>query len=512
MKIKLLFIKILIATLVIYVLSGCVSNIAKTGQKQIDEFGLIGMDRFKKLKTIGTVNPRRSEDINNSRWGLEWNAQEKKSSLAELNDLLEKMADSGVKWARVATSHGNFAFDVSPENGYYKWKELDKIIEGLAEYKINVFITINKRNIDLKGSNISGEIDEYTNAVAALVKRYSKIVKYWEIMNEPIVTPDYIKTVREASKVIKQIDPDAKVIAGSLARTQFNKIEYLVNNVGSYIDVITFHSYNEFPEANKYNWIVPITGVEHGGYISASLVFEELSEQLGKASHRIELWDGEGGYPSSENTSSWKGRGPWGENIQAKWLLRRFIVNFSLDIPVMIYYYLQEGGHGPSQIVNAKGLFDSDTGQPKQGYHTLQHLTSIFDERLNSPKKAQCEFKFIDEGGFSGIADENAKEYLRENPPYENNKSPYPIEVVAFSGNEGDALTYWVPWRIQEFVKPAKVNIFVKDLDIKDPVLVDLISGKIYQTKVKFSNNGMVLEGVPLFDYPMAVVSRHFIK
>ena len=38
---------------------------------------------------------------------------------------------------------------------------------------------------------------------------------------------------------------------------------------------------------------------------------------------------------------------------------------------------------------------------------------------------------------------------------------------------------YYVPWRMQEFVKPAKVNITIKNIQIKAPVVVDLLSGKI---------------------------------
>ena len=339
MKAKLLLINVLIAVLIAFIMLGCVSNnlTSKPIEKQIDESVLIGMDQFDELKIIGKINPRRSEDIDASRWGIEFNLW-KLDSLVDIDVMLEKTAESGVKWARFRT--GGY-FDIPSQDGYFKWEAMDKIIEGLVGNEINVFICITRRGVNLNGPNISGEIEEYIEAISALVKRYGNVVKHWEIMNEPQITPVYIKVVKKASKIIKQIDSEANVLAGSLMRSQYSKLEYLINNAGSYLDIISFHPYNEFPEALKYHGTVPINGLE-GSYTVNSMIFDELREQIGESSKHIELWQGEAGYPSSEHTNSWKGRGPWGENIQAKWILRRFLVDFSLDIPVNIYFYLTE--------------------------------------------------------------------------------------------------------------------------------------------------------------------------
>jgi hypothetical protein len=481
------------------------------------------MNRFTEIKAIGKVIPRRSEEIKSSPWGLQWSARYSDLTIAELDTTLETMANSGVKWTRVNGDR----FYMPAREGFYDWERMDKIINGLTDRKINIFITINKRAKQagnsrlLKSERVSdnvgesmqqSDLSEYLKAVEALVSRYKSTVKYWEIFNEPTVDQNYANTVVEASKVIKQIDPEAKVLGGSLARNQFSQIEFLINKAGSYMDVLTFHPYNESPEAIKHKWIVSVNGLDNDGYIESSLLFSQLQEKLGKEVNRIQLWDGEGGYPSSEHTGSYKGRGPWGENIQAKWLLRRYLINFSLDIPVMIYFYLTEVYSPENEKSNAKGILASATGLPKKGYLALQHLTSIFDEGLNATKEIQSEFEIIDEGGFTGIKGENSKQYLIKNSPYKNAKSPIPIEVVTLTGTKGEAVTYWLPWRMQEYIRPAKINVLVNNVNIKDPVLVDLLSGVIYRVKTEISEKGLLIKDVPLTDYPMAIVPLNLVK
>ena len=335
-------ITILFLTVIFYLLLvSCGGSESKNKEAaSSSEISLIGMNRFENLEFIGKVAPRSSYEIKASRFGIQFNMNE----IQDVDLLIKRTAESGVKWARVRTSH----YNVSAEEGYYDWEELDKIINGLVEHKIKVFICINNRDINLQASGRKAEsvgtnkaVQEYADAVSALVRRYKDRVKYWEIFNEPEITPVYANTVEEASTVINQIDTDAQVLAGSIARGQLSRLEYLVNTVGSSIDVITFHPYNEFPEALKHKWEVPVAGRE-GSYMSASELIGGLRGQLGKGDNRVELWQGECGYPSSVHTRSWKGRGPWGENIQAKWLLRRFLVDYSMDIPVTVYYLLRE--------------------------------------------------------------------------------------------------------------------------------------------------------------------------
>jgi len=467
---------------------------------------LLGMDRFAKLKQIGKVQPKRSEDIAASPWGLQFNKHD--FPMDELELYLERMADTGVKWARVETRDYPIEFSKVKGDGYYRWDEFDQIIDGLNKRKLEIFITINTepyKGLDSVDKPVSKKnLKKWLTCVASIVERYKGRVRYYEIDNEPKISPNYADLVIAASKVIKGIDPNAKVIAGSIARVNVEGIRMMLEDkgVGPHIDVITFHPYNEFPEGIKHNFLVPIDY----GYAPSSPAVAEIFKLLEKEGRDIELWQGECGYPSSEYTTSWKGRGPWGEHVQAKWILRRLLSDFSVGIPVNIYFLLREPPEDDK--VNAKGLLVYGTWEPKVGYRALQHLTSVFDQGLMKSIKVEATFEIQDEGSFTGIKGENN----RDDEAYEDAKSPMPIQLIGMTGSSGNALIYYAPWRMHEYVKPAKVNIRIKDLSIDDPVLVDLLTGQIYEVKAKRKGKGLEIKGIPLTDYPIAILSRESVK
>ena len=86
-----------------------------------------------------------------------------------------------------------------------------------------------------------------------------------------------------------------------------------------------------------------------------------------------------------------------------------------------------------------------------------------------------------------------------------------PIQVIGMTGSGGDALVYYTPWRMQQYIKPAKVNIRIQDVSIADPVVVDLLTGRIYKAKTSTRGRELIIKGLPLTDYPIAVVSRKSI-
>lgn len=463
---------------------------------------LLGMERFADLQQIGKLTPRRSENIAASPWGLQFNKHDIPLELMEM--FLERIAETGVKWARVETRDYPVEYSDVKQKGYYRWSEFDKIIDGLNKRKIEIFITINTEpfgGLDAEDKPLDRKkLNMWLEYVRAVVERYHSRVRYWEIDNEPKITVNYAEVVKAASKVIKKIDPQAKVIAGSIARVNVEGVRLMLEDcgVGPYIDVITFHPYNEFPEGIKHNFLMPVAG----GYQPSSPPVADMFALLKKEDRPIELWQGECGYPSSEYTTSWKGRGPWGENVQAKWLLRRFMSDFSVGIPVNIYFLLREPPEDGR--VNAKGLLVYGTWKPKAGYHALQHLTSLFDQRLMKPKTVTAAFEVEDEGSFAGIKGENK----RDEEPFKGAKSPMPIQVIGLTGSGGDALVYYTPWRMQQYIKPAKVNIRIQNISIKDPVVADLLTGKIYKARTSTRGRELMIEGLPLTDYPIAVVSR----
>ena len=148
----------------------------------------------------------------------------------------------------------------------------------------------------------------------ATVERYKDEIDYWEVWNEPNhrnywgTTPDgkeYGKLLVETAKLIREIDPGCKIIGGSMAGidAEFTD-DFLSVGCDKLIDIISYHNYGAVPEERVYAAI-------------------ELWEVINKYNPEIELWQGECGYPSHSSSRDYRGRAPWGLNIQAKWLLRQ---------------------------------------------------------------------------------------------------------------------------------------------------------------------------------------------
>jgi len=140
-------------------LTGCSRN-DNVMQGPANDHILIGLEQFKDLETFGSVAPKNSLDISKSRWGIElWVLD----SLCDIDNMIEQTAESGIKWARFRT--GGY-FDVPAEEGYYRWRNMDKIINGLAENKINILFTLCRRSIDLTGPDISAGLEDYLDGLS----------------------------------------------------------------------------------------------------------------------------------------------------------------------------------------------------------------------------------------------------------------------------------------------------------------------------------------------------------
>ena len=97
------------------------------------------------------------------------------------------------------------------------------------------------------------EIQRYLEYVRFIVSHFKGRVKYYEIWNEPnnkpplqwIQVDDYINLVKQTVPVIRQEDPDAKIVVGSIVLQQQEDRDYLFRILSSdvmpMVDVIAWH-------------------------------------------------------------------------------------------------------------------------------------------------------------------------------------------------------------------------------------------------------------------------------
>jgi hypothetical protein len=477
------------------------------------------------LKQVGTINPKNSSEIPASPFGIQ---------AGTLNDsLVARAAEIGVKWTRLGASW----HEVEKEKGVYSWEETDKAFEVALKNGITPFVTVGGGNtlyskLTTYDDPVKAEIYGYRpeppikdpvamqaflNFVEAAVERYKDQIDYWEVWNEPNhrnywgAQPDgkeYGALLVQVATLIRETDPDCKIIGGSMAGIHPDFADdFLSVGSGTLIDIISYHNYGAVPEERVYAAI-------------------DLWEVINKYNPEIELWQGECGYPSHSSTRDYRGRAPWGLNIQAKWLLRQSFVDIYYCKATLSNYFklVHTSGKGDKQErsnlrpidkifgfpdmggsrvrtkgVNEKCLLTNPEFDEKPGFYAYQHLCAVWRPGYQ-PIEINYEITVQDEGIFYGISEDDA--------------FPSVPLLAAFSDNEGNNLVaWWLPWNAQEYLPElARIKIYMEGLNFIDPVLLDPLSGEIFEVEIEKKDGVSIIENIVLADYPMIVVEKRTVE
>ncbi len=150
--------------------------------------------------------------------------------------------------------------------------------------------------------------------------------------------------------------------------------------------------------------------------------------------------------------------------------------------------------------MNEKCLLTNPEFDRKPAFYAYQNLCAVWKPEYK-PQLVDYNVEVIDPGIFYGIGEED-------------DAFPSVPLVTTFSDEEGNnLLAWWLPWNMQEYLpKLAKVNISIEGLTFTDPVILDPLSGEVYELNVKNNEMGCVFEDICLADYPFIVVERETIK
>jgi len=482
-------------------------------------------DAIPQFEKVGCITPKSSREIESSPWGIQ------AGTLRE--DLLEKASEIGVKWTRLGASWAK----IETEKGQYNWLETDGAFKAATDAGITPFVTLGGGNPlysamttydDPKLAEIYGfrpeppiknpqAMKRWLLFVKATVNRYKDKIDYWEVWNEPNhrnywgAQPngkEYGQLLRQTATLIRKLDTDAKIIGGSMAglSPEFTD-DFLSVGTADLIDIISYHNYGPVPEERIYRAI-------------------EVWNVINKYDPELQLWQGECGYPSHSSTRDYRGSSPWGLNIQAKWLLRQsFTDTYFCKATLSNYFKLVHiGGRGQKQErsklreidkvmgypqrpgggrvrtkgVNEKCLLTNPDLRPKPGFFAYQNLCSLVDGRYE-PIQLKYDIRIKDPGIFYGIGDED------------DAFPSVPLLASYKTSEDNHLIAYWLPWKAQEYLpKLATVDILVRDVRFKNPVLVDLLSGNVYQLRNQvYVDEEIILRNLPLADYPIAIAERN---
>ncbi|MGI8873932.1 MAG: cellulase family glycosylhydrolase [Egibacteraceae bacterium] len=215
------------------------------------------------------------------------------------------------------------------------------------------------------------EASRYAEALAFMVRRYGGRVAAWELWNEPnhddyLVSEDqaasYAALVRAAYPAAKAADPDATIIAGSLADADFEFTRALLDRgVGGNFDAWSVHPYRE--DRSPLHPCRP-------GWTKKSFTagVPEVRKTLLEYGQRTPIWLTEFGW----STCSHRGGEAWSNcvnpSVQATYLRQAFakMQDWSY-VPVGVAFNVQDTEADSDSRLHSYGLLRAD-GAAKPGF------------------------------------------------------------------------------------------------------------------------------------------------
>ena len=476
---------------------------------------------------LGYLVPRKSAAIAASPWGVQAGDNERVT-------LFERAGELGVKWTRFLAPWPA----IEREKSRYDFSSLDEPVNAARANGITPFVCLSNGNRLYSGTIPNPDpnwrliygvkpappiLDEAATAawlryVDAVIAHAKDRVTHWEIWNEPNhyaywgAPPDaaaYGKLVRLTAARIRAVQPDAVIIAGALAGLDPKFVaDFLAEDTAHAVDVVSFHNYAALPEARIY-------------------FADDTWAALRAHNPKLQLWQGECGYPSASSTKDFRGVSPWGPMVQAKWLLRQsFVDTFFMRCSLSNFFKLFDGGDRaerqerpelkpvdhllgfPAEAtgrrvrgrgVNEKCLLSNPDLTPKPGFYAYQNLTALMDGRYQPTQFSTKPVVTVrDQGQFAGIGEAD---------------DAYPsVPLVAGYRTAGSAtlVAYWLPWQPQEYTpKPARITLRIPGAKFTAPVLVNLLDGSVHALPAPRNEDGAaVFADVPLFDFPLVIAER----
>lgn len=448
-------------------------------------------DNFDSLKYIGKMKNRKSTEIKSSKLGVGFECLDRE--MWDVEQAWPVLEDLGVKWARVQT--GWARTEKTP--GVYDFAWLDEIVDKLIARGVAPWLSFSYGNpVYTKDMNTAQDgmppcnvgCDEFgvgfppikteeervgwQNYVAAVTKHFKDRVDHYEIWNEPDLTSfwkcgpkaaDYAQLVKLASKKIKEVQPEAKVIGGAIAwgMTVWS-VKFLEDcmRAGMYedVDIITYHGYKSIPERHSTQEAPAFTQV------------------INKYKPELKYWQGEAGVQSYVPENA-KGVGAlsnmkFSESIQARMLLRRFLLELNNGCSMSSYFHMADFAHYAAfKETFHYGIIRLEDGSPKPAYYALQSLATILCDPMEAANgRTSCHMSVLD--------DTDDPRATKANTWHAN-----------FVCGDVPVHAWWFPESVEidPVVKSMEMNYWMdSDLKLDNPILIDPLTQEVYEVDMDF--------------------------
>lgn len=437
------------------------------------------------LRQVGTIRPRSADEIAGSNWTL--GCETLCRDYADYEEYKEYVVPLGIKTIRL---QGGWA-KTEQVKGTLDFAWLDKIIDDAHGRGLNIILETSYGNPlyeggggkDLAGGFPTSEegLAGFDRWVEAMATRYKGKVRDWAMWNEPDInkshTPKDIALFNiRTAEIIKRVIPDARIAGLSLASSSPKLLDQCLKVLDEHGKVDLFH------------WFI-YHGYEFNPDRSYANV-EALKATLAKYSTKAKMRQGENGCPSETATKFALSNHPWTQTSQAKWNLRRMLGDLGHDVESAIFTICDFNHTG--REINRKGLLHATADKKVDGiklaYYSVQNLVSVFDDTLERVKVPAVAVMY--DKGTAAFA-------------YRNKASGQCLVALwDNSGTPDDALV----------ARPAQV--MVKGLAMKEPVWVDLVSGRVYEIpagRIVTVGDFTVFKDVPLYDAPVLIADKSLV-
>ncbi|MFA5191296.1 MAG: beta-galactosidase [Verrucomicrobiia bacterium] len=416
----------------------------------------------------------------------------------------DKLGATGVKWARCQTGWNR----CETEKGKYDFRWLDDVVDNLRRRGVQPWFNVGYGNKlympKAYGEAAVGSVPLYygeetlqawKNYIRAMSRHFKGRVTHWEIWNEPNIgsfwqptKPDpleYIRLIKLTGAIIREEIPEAKIGACNSGVISPYVIRLIKSGVGKEIDFFCVHAYRVLLEKD---------------YAAEIAALRRLFDANG--GKRVRLWQGESGFASHFPKGHWLHPTVLdSERNQAKWLLRRFALDFRNGLERSSFFQMVDMTAKPYQMSSTTqtdparhGILHGNSYEPKESYHAITHFAAVFDrDTVKTDLYASLNFT----GPVAAKMAAVTTGFLRRGRPL---------------------YAYYLPEDVQtNYPGAADTRLEIMDdaaQGIEKPVLVDLLKGRVYEPAKVRRANGVcrVFERLPLTDYPLVITDREALR
>lgn len=446
------------------------------------------------MKKIGMLKTYSSSEIEKSYVSIDFSTLDR--DLFRADKCYDLLAASGVKYARCQTGWAK----TEKQKGVYDFGWLDEIIDNLCSRGIKPWLSVSYGNPiympDAPNSTAVGCVplyygDETLNAwknfVRAVAERYKDRVEYFEVWNEPDGVQfwypskpsgaEFARLTNITAGEILKVYPEAKIVVNVSHLSVLDYIGDFLDNVNkNCLHVYAYHVYSRVPECGI---------AESVAELRRMLDERELSH--------VQIWQGEGGYPSWAYEGHWLvNEGCDDERPQAVYQLRRYFIDISLGTKLSSFFQMADMWEKPYEKATetlkkcaAHGVLNGLIYTPKKSYQTITHLAAIFSGDI-----------------------EPTNDYIVAGVTVNVPIDTLSIMKMSFKKNGLPVFAYYYPSDLSKETKvECNANISILK-NLAEPVLIDTFTGDVFEVDTASNSGGIYRYSLPICDYPLILTEK----